>query len=520
MDNISNINDNDKVTQFVKCLSTANNGNYSPIPRDQISHIVYRPDDAQFKPVLEEYVRNLRYNTTATPKPAVIVTVLTEYQVPAVVLCAVKSGLELRTRSGGHDYEGLSYVSRAQFVILDMFNLRDIAVDIGTESAWVQAGATLGELYYRIYEKSGTHGFPAGVCRTVGVGGHISGAGYGNMLRHYGLSVDHVVDARIVDVNGRILDRAAMGEDLFWAIRGGGGASFGVVLAFKIQLVRVPEKVTYFRVEKIGPGNSTAVVTEFQDAVTTMDSRLFVRLLLQPNTQKSSKTVKVTAIGLFLGGKADLEKITGKKFPSLQLKPADFIEMTWIQSVLQWDNHDYNATKPEFLLSRESDPLKFGKRKSDYVSNPIPKSGLDGLWTKLAAGKVGLVFNSYGGDGYFTKIPNTGTPFPHRAGILFKIQYSLSWAEKDDGSSTQLLDQAKDLHAYMTPFVTQNPRQAYLNYRDLDIGVTDNGLDRYNKAKVYGEMYFNENFDRLVKVKKAADPLNFFKNEQSIPPGK
>ncbi|VFQ83332.1 unnamed protein product [Cuscuta campestris] len=514
MDKISNNNDTDKVTQFVNCLSSENNGNYKPIPQAQI----YRPDNAQFKPVLDEYVRNLRYNTTATPKPAVIVTPLTEDQVPAVVLCAVKSGLELRTRSGGHDYEGLSYVSRAQFVILDMFNLREIDVDIGTESAWVKAGATLGELYYRIYEKSKIHGFPAGVCRTVGVGGHISGGGYGNMLRHYGLSVDHVVDARIVDVNGRILDRAAMGEDLFWAIRGGGGASFGVILAFKIQLVRVPPAVTYFRVEKIGPQNSTAVVTEFQNAVTTMDSRLFVRLLLQPNTQNKSKTVKVTAIGLFLGGKADLEKITDEKFPSLQLKPADLIEMTWIQSVLQWDNHDYIATKPEILLSRVSDPLKFGKRKSDYVSTAIPKSGLDALWTKLAAGKVGLVFNSYGGDGNFTKIPNTATPFPHRAGILFKIQYSLSWAEKDDG--TKLLDQAKDLHTFMTRFVTQNPRQAYLNYRDLDIGVTDNGLDRYNKAKVYGEMYFNENFDRLVEVKKAVDPLNFFKNEQSIPPGK
>ncbi|KAA8519308.1 hypothetical protein F0562_013564 [Nyssa sinensis] len=133
-------------------------------------------------------------------------------------------------RSGGHDYDGLSYVSEVPFVILDMFNLRSISVDIEDETAWVESGATLGELYYKIVEKSKIHGFPVGVCPTVGVGGHFSGGGYGNIMRKYGLSVDNVVDAYIVDVNGRVRSRETMGDDLFWAIKGGGGASFGVVL--------------------------------------------------------------------------------------------------------------------------------------------------------------------------------------------------------------------------------------------------------------------------------------------------
>ena len=59
------------------------------------------------------------------------------------------------------------------------------------------------------------HLITSGVCPTLGVGGHFSGGGYGNMLRKFGLSVDHIVDAQIVNVNGYILDRKSMGEDLF-----------------------------------------------------------------------------------------------------------------------------------------------------------------------------------------------------------------------------------------------------------------------------------------------------------------
>ncbi|KAF3498964.1 hypothetical protein DY000_02057869 [Brassica cretica] len=95
-----------------------------------------------------------------------------------------------------------------------MSSFRDITVE--GETAWIGAGITLDEVYYRIWEKTKTHGF---VCPTVGAGGHISGGGYGNMIRKYGLSVDYVTDTEIVDVNGRVLDRKGMGEDLFWAIQ-------------------------------------------------------------------------------------------------------------------------------------------------------------------------------------------------------------------------------------------------------------------------------------------------------------
>jgi FAD/FMN-containing dehydrogenase len=128
----------------------------------------------------------------------------------------------MKIRTGGHDYEGVSYMSDSPFFLLDMYNLRAIDVDVANKVAWVQTRVTLGEVYYRVAEESEAYGFPAGVCPTVGVGGHFSGGGYGNTMRKYGLSVDNVIDAKIVNVNGRLLDRKSMEEDLFWAVTGWG----------------------------------------------------------------------------------------------------------------------------------------------------------------------------------------------------------------------------------------------------------------------------------------------------------
>lgn len=60
-----------------------------------------------------------------------------------------------------------AYVSNDPFIIIDLVNIRSIHVDIENENAWVESGATLGELYYKIAQKSKIYGFPAGSCPTV-----------------------------------------------------------------------------------------------------------------------------------------------------------------------------------------------------------------------------------------------------------------------------------------------------------------------------------------------------------------
>ena len=502
---------------FLRCL-TQQTKSSTPL-----SNIVFAQINPSFPTVLQNYIRNARFNTSQTQKPLLIVTPLQESHVQGAVICAKAANVQIKIRSGGHDFEGLSYVSVEPFIVVDMFNLRAITVDTTNQVAVVQAGATLGELYYRIWEKSKVLGFPAGVCPTVGIGGHISGGGYGNMLRKYGLSVDNVIDAQIVDVKGNLLNRKSMGEDLFWAIRGGGGGSFGVIVSFTIKLVPVPAAVTIFRVEKTLETNVTAtdLVVQWQQVAPTTDERLFMRLLLQPvssDVVKGGRTVRASVVALFLGGADEVVSILGKEFPLLGLKKEDCSEVSWIDSVLWWDDDESlkNGNKPETLLNRNVNSASFLKRKSDYVQNAISKQGLTLIFKKMIeVGKIGLVFNPYGGK--MGEIPSDATPFPHRKGNLFKMQYSVTWKDPSPGATVNFLNEAKMLYSYMTPFVSKNPRSAYLNYRDLDIGVNDFGKNSFAEGQVYGSKYFNGNFDRLVNVKTKVDPQNFFRNEQSIP---
>lgn len=214
-----------------------------------------------------------------------------ESEIQAAILCSKKIGVQIRVVSGGHDYEGLSYLCKTPFIMIDLINIRSIDINLADESAWIQAGATLGELYYKISKASKVHGFPAGICPSVGVGGHISGGGFGTLVRKHGLAADHVVDAHLIDVNGKILDRKSMGEDVFWAIRGGSATSFGIILAWKIRLVRVPPIVTVFTIQRTLEQGATKVLHRWQYIADKLHEDLFIRIVAQ-NSGANSKTIQ------------------------------------------------------------------------------------------------------------------------------------------------------------------------------------------------------------------------------------
>ncbi|XP_038970567.1 berberine bridge enzyme-like 26 [Phoenix dactylifera] len=452
--------------------------------------------------------------------PAIILTPTNASHVQAAVKCGKAQGLRIRVRSGGHDYEGLSSVSSGDpFILLDLINFASVAVDATDGTAWVGAGATIGELYYHINvgAKNQTAGFPASICHTVGVSGLLSGGGIGTMMRKYGTSADNIVDAVVVDASGTLLDRKSMGEDLFWAIRGGGASSFGIVLSFKINLVYVPPTVTVFQVQKTLSEDVTKLVGRWQKVAPRLDDNLFIRVLVNAigNKEKGNRTIQASFQSLFLGGRQELLSILDKSFPELGVEAKDCTEMSWMNSTLYFAKAP--KLDPTFLLNRNPYSNSSFKAKSDFVKKPIPAEGLEKIWKFLLEAvddSVQMVMDPLGAR--MDEIEETAIPFPHRKGNLYNIQHYLGWPTNED--SQKHLDWMKSFYNFLAPYVSKSPRAAYLNYRDIDLGRNEKGKTSYRKATEWGQRYFLNNFKRLAQVKAKVDPDNYFQHEQSIPP--
>jgi len=495
--------------KFLQCFSSRIQ------PSNPVSEVILTKNSSDYSSVLRSSIRNYRFLNTSIVKPQFIITPFNESHIQAAIVCATEYGMQIRVRSGGHDYEGLSFESYQEFVLVDLAKLSSIIVDIENETAWIGAGASIGELYYKIADKSKVHGFPAGSCPTVGVGGHFSGGGFGTIFRKYGLAADNVIDAQIVDANGRILDRESMGEDLFWAIRGGGAASFGVIFSWKLRLVSVPPTVTVFNIKRTLEQGASNLLQKWQSIGDKFHEDLFLHAAIEVATSSSNgnKTIRVSFVSLFLGRAEELLPVMQDSFPELGLMRENCSEMSWIQSILYFGGFSPRDSL-DVLLSRTAQFKGFFKGKSDYVKEPISETGLEGLYRRLLEEEASmLILTPYGGR--MSEISDSEIPFPHRSGNIFKIQYLITWDVEEE--TERHLKWMRRLYAYMAPYVSNSPRAAYLNYRDLDLGRNNNGNTSFAKASVWGLKYFKNNFKRLVQVKTATDPSNFFRNEQSIP---
>lgn len=180
-------------------------------------------------PVDPAYDRDRRvWNAMHDRRPALIAHCTCAADVAAAVRYARAHGLEIALRSGGHSMPGFSTVDDGIVIALD--RMREISVNPGTRRVVAEAGALLGDVDRAAQE----HGLvvPAGVISHTGVAGLTLGGGVGRLMRRNGLTIDSVVEAEVVTVDGDVVVASdTENPDLFWALRGGGG-NFGVVTRF------------------------------------------------------------------------------------------------------------------------------------------------------------------------------------------------------------------------------------------------------------------------------------------------
>ncbi|PIN06098.1 hypothetical protein CDL12_21355 [Handroanthus impetiginosus] len=406
-------------------------------------------------------------------------------------------------------------------------NLNRVSVDLEEETAWVEGGATLGETYYSISESSQVHGFSAGSCPTVGIGGHISGGGFGLLSRKYGLAADNVVDALLIDANGRLLNREAMGYDVFWAIRGGGGGVWGIFYAWKILLLTVPKTVTGFIVSRPGTRRHVLdLVHKWQHIAPNLEDDFYLSAFVGYGLPEMRKTLGISATfkGFYLGPKTEAVSILKRVIPELEIMEKDCQEMSWIESILYFSGLTKGTFNP---ISRLNDRFLEGKNyfkaKSDFVREPISRTGIENVLKILEKEPKGyVILDPFGGK--MDRISCESIAFPHRKGNIFTIQYLVEWKEEDNGKSQDYIEWIRGFYNAMERYVSSGPRAAYINYMDHDLGVMQliNGSgsvgDAVEIARVWGEKYFLKNYDRLVRVKTFIDPMNVFRHEQGIFP--
>ncbi|HEY3971965.1 MAG TPA: FAD-binding protein [Candidatus Sulfotelmatobacter sp.] len=171
--------------------------------------------------------------------------------IAAAVNFARENDLRLVVKGGGHSYQGTS--NAADSLLVWTREMHDItmheafvpqgcraghspqrAVAIGSGAIWMQA-------YDAVTTKGGGY-VQGGGCTTVGVGGLVQSGGFGSFSKHYGTAAAGLLEAEVVTADGKVrIANACQNSDLFWALKGGGGGTFGAVSKVTLRVRELPE---------------------------------------------------------------------------------------------------------------------------------------------------------------------------------------------------------------------------------------------------------------------------------------
>ena len=207
----------------------------------QLKDISVTPEDAkQYQKTVQVYNPAYSYE-----HPSFVAFPRSVEDVKRCLQVANSTNTPVAVKSGGHCFAGYSTIDSNGFVLsLGKMN----RVTHKDDTVTVEAGASWGDVYSSLED---TDYVAVGGCvPAVGIGGYIQGGGYSMLSRAYGgLACDKALAFTMVTVDGKEVVRASANEnnDLFWALRGGGGGNFGVITDVTLQVCSRPREFVWSR---------------------------------------------------------------------------------------------------------------------------------------------------------------------------------------------------------------------------------------------------------------------------------
>lgn len=440
--------------------------------REQLRGDLVLPGDGRY-----DITRSV-WNAMIDKRPATIVRCTGAADVIAAVKFARRHDIPASVRGGGHNVAGKALNDGG--LMIDLSTMKSIRVDPVGRTARVEPGVVWNELD-RENEAFGL-AVTGGAVSTTGIAGMTLGGGIGYLNGKLGLTCDNLLSADVVTANGDFVHASPdKRDDLFWAIRGGGG-NFGIVTSFEYRLHPLGQVLAG---PLLHPLERARDVLRFhRDFVAGVPDELtvYAGFLTDPAGNKL-----VGLVPCYAGD--DLEEGQRLIQPLREFGPpvADLV-----------------ASIPYTALQSSFDEAFPAGRQNYWKSSllPVLSDGAIDTIVDFAAAMTSplssIFIHHY--HGAYSRIDPTATAYAHRD-PCHDVLILAAWT--DPAESDMHVGWARDFFKAMQPHVANKVFPNMLSH--------DEDVERIRSA-------YGDNYDRLVEIKQKYDPTNFFRMNQNIRP--
>ncbi|MBK6785847.1 MAG: FAD-binding oxidoreductase [Saprospiraceae bacterium] len=399
--------------------------------------------------------------------------------------------LETRIRSGRHS---MTDYSICDGIVIDISNLKSVYINTENQTAYVEAGNRFEDLNPRL-EAVGMH-LPGGGCPSVSVAGYMQGGGYGLTSRNFGIHSDNVLEVLIVLANGTLMVASPeKNADLFWAIRGGTGGNFGVLVSitykiFPLDLMWGLQITWDFETDTSNAALALYTIQErylvgFQYPNLGIETFVYTDI-------GGDNHVKVMFGAGFIGSEEELDTAIA---PLMAVPGATVMYKKKAKySVI---NNDVLEGIPAIPIDQLPDVKYYGR--STYISRSLSVADYKNILSFFRT--IPNTFGMFGMEGYggvINTFPVEKSAFIHRKATMDFFCFLFFDKETNDQEKNRLW--LISLFEFMEQYSNGH---SYQNYPNRD-------------QEGFQWAYWGQYYNQLVAIKNKYDPNNFFNYQQSI----